>query len=57
MGRKSETVLTFKLKVKLPQGSNTAQMQLYLREVLEKHSDMQKEDFTLSLMKKETTYA
>ena len=57
MTRHTETVLTFKLKVKMPKESNTHQMQLYLREILEKHSDMNKEDFTLALMKKETSYA
>jgi hypothetical protein len=57
MGRKTETILTFKVKVKLPTGSNAHAMQLYIREVLEKHSDIERENFTVSLLKKEVIYA
>ena len=56
MARRTETILTFKVKVKLPSGSNAHAMQLYLRELLEKHSDMEKEDFTVALLKKEVSY-
>jgi hypothetical protein len=60
MGRKAETILTFKVKIKLPTGVNTAQMQLHIRDAIAMHQSPltpAADDFTVALMKKETSYA
>lgn len=61
MARKTETVLTFQVRLKVPTGSNAHEMQLFLREAIASHSHegehLHEADFTVSLKKKETNYA
>lgn len=67
MGRKTETILTYRVKIKLPTGSNAAQVHEYLREAIgnlcgsfeKEHPlfNLTSEDYTVSLLKKEVNYA
>jgi hypothetical protein len=64
MGRKTETTLTLRVKVKLPPNINGQQIMEYVRQALTegpvgvaKTPINHLTDVTVSLLKKETTYA
>lgn len=67
MSRKTETVLTYKVKIKLPTGSNAAEIHEYLRSAILSYKGgfgrehplfkLSEEDYTVSLLKKEVNYA
>jgi len=61
MGRKTETVLTYKVKIKLPTGANAAEIHEHLRAAISSYNGgkgfIPPEDFTVALLKKEVNYA
>jgi hypothetical protein len=67
MGRKTETILTLRVKMKMPPGSNAKYCADYVRDAVRSHAggldpddvmfSLENESVTVSLLKKETSYA
>ena len=66
MSRKSQTIGTFAVTIKVPIGSNLAIVQTYIRDAIQSHCGgldpkdemfgLDPKDFTVALTKKVTTY-
>lgn len=64
MPRHLQTTVTFAVKLYLPEGTHTASAQIYLRDAIagwkqyddSNFKNLQLEDFTVRLLKKETLY-
>jgi hypothetical protein len=64
--KKIETILTFKVRLKIPTGCSVPEAQQYIRDALQSHGgggrpedpffNLSKDDFTVSILKKETNY-
>jgi hypothetical protein len=66
MSRKTKTEITAQLRMQVPEGANVAMVLEYIRSAVSSYAggldpenpmfDINKEEFTMKLVKKETTY-